>query len=75
MWKHDEEKLDLVLDGLTQELIAYEQKVLNISREDKETLEICMVLTSKPNLHDKNDKIDNDHICDKTHEKIKICKK
>ena len=69
-WEDDEEELDLVLDGLTQELIAYEQKVLDISREHEEILELCMVLTSKPNLHDKNDKIDNDHICDKAHEKI-----
>ena len=45
-WEDNEEVLDLVLDGLTQELIAYEQKVLDISREHEEILELCMVLTS-----------------------------
>ena len=73
--------MDIALRGLNQELISYEQKVLKISREHDKIIERCKVLTSKPNevgnknLHDKNDKIDNDHIGYKAHEKIKICKK
>ena len=35
-WDDDDEELDIALEGLTQELISYEQKVLNISREHEE---------------------------------------
>ena len=80
-WEDDEEELDLVLDGLTQELIAYEQKVLDISREHEEILEFCMVLKSKPNevgnknLHDKMDKLTMIILVIKLMKKLKFAKK
>ena len=33
-WEDGDDELDIALEGLTQELIPYEQKFLNISREN-----------------------------------------
>ena len=51
-WEDGDEELDIALEGLTQELIPYEQKFLNISRENDEIIERCkcIVLATQPKV-------------------------
>ena len=51
-WEDGDDELDIALEGLTQELIPYEKKFLNISRENDEIIERCkcIVLASQPKI-------------------------
>ena len=51
-WEDGDDELDIALEGLTQELIPYEKKFLNIPRENDEIIERCncIVIASKPKV-------------------------
>ena len=68
IWEDGDDELNIALEGLTQELISYKKKVLNISRENDEIIERCNVLASKPKVvgnRTRNTVLPNSYVHDK----------
>ena len=55
MWEGEDDKLETAQDKLTQDLVIYETKYLQIARENDETIERCnsLLLAFKPKVSNK----------------------